>query len=367
MKADTSKQENVKTILTALLFFIVVYRIPASQGQTRISFQVLMEVCLSLGLATVLWEYNKYIAGFLILSVISMHYPLYNGPSFYAGKMIFLGCFWYYLVVSIKPSLEDVSFAMCSGAVINLIIQCLQVVEVYSGMAFAIPCEPSTGLMSNPNETAFLYVVCIPAFMMGKWYQTSKFSVGLPIMGVYLCYTDLGWVCVGVALMMYLWHNKSKRWAYWSFIGIGLFGVFVLLFKPFPTLNDRINLWKLTFPVLKQRWFFGCGLGHWQGLARQIVPITGTWWQTAHNEFYQVWAEMGVLPLVLILGYYIDVLRRYKREFILSLTAIVIISVFSLASFNWHIAPLAMISLTWAGVLELQLRGDYEKVNIGVR
>ena len=344
------------------------YRINASQGEMRVSFQVLMEVCLSLGLATVLWQYNKWIAGFLIMSVISTYYPHNDGQSFYAGKMIFLGCLWYYFICEIKPSLEDVSYAMCAGVVINLIVQCLQVVNTYSGMAFQWPCEPSVGYMSNPNETAFLYVVCIPAFLMGKWYKTTKLAVAIPIMGVYFCKTDLAWVCVGVGLMMYLWHNKSKRWAYWSFIGLGLFGLFVLLFKPFHTFNDRIDFWKLTFGLFKQHWIMGGGVGHFKGVSYVLFvnKITPTWWMTAHNEFYQVWAEMGVIPLVLISGYYIDVLRRYKGQ-ILSLTALAIISVYSLGSFNWHIAPLAMISLTWMGVFNLQLKGEYEKTNIGVR
>ena len=325
-----------------------------------------MEACLSLGLATVLWKYNKWVAGFLVMSVISTHYPLYDGSSFYAGKMIFLGCLWYYFICEIKPSLEDVSFAMCAGVVINLIVQCCQVVNTYSGMAFSLPCEPSVGLMSNPNETAFLYVVCIPAFMMGRWYKTTKLAVALPVMGAYFCKTDLALVCVGVCVMMYLWHNKRKGWAYWSFIGLGLLGLFVLLFNPFPTFNDRIIIWKYTSNIFKEHWVMGAGLGHWKAITHKLLPVTGTWWETAHNEFYQVWTEMGVIPLVLILGYYIDVLRRYKGQ-ILSLTALVIMSVYSLGSWNFHIAPLAMISLTWLGIFELQLRGEYEKVSIGVR
>ena len=189
------------------------YRIPASQGQVRVSFQILMEICLSLGLATVLWKYNKYIAGFLVLSVINTHFPLYDGASFYAGKMVFLGCLWYYFVVTIKPSMKSVFNALCFGVVINLIVQCLQIVEVHSGIAFALPCSNYPGLMSNPNETSALYVFCIPCFLAGKWWKTSKLTVALPIFGLYFSNTDLGGFCLIIAIMVILFKNINNKYA----------------------------------------------------------------------------------------------------------------------------------------------------------
>jgi len=311
-----------------------------------------MEVCLSLGLATVLWKYNKFIAGFLILSVINMHYPLYDGASFYAGKMIFLGCLWYYFVVTIKPDMKSVFNALCFGVVINLFVQCLQIVDIYSDITFALPCSNPSGLMSNPNETAALYVFCIPCFLAGKWWKTSRFTVALPIIGLYFSRTDLGGFCLVIAIMVILFKNIDNKYAMIGILVLWAAMIAVLLYKPFNTLDDRIKIWTYAADLIKEHWVLGAGLGHWKRLAQFAIKITGTLWETAHNEYLQAFVEMGIGSVILIAGYLIDVLRRYWDRAFLPFLSIVLIAAFSFGSFPWHIAPLAMISITMMGLYD---------------
>ena len=78
----------------------------------------------------------------------------------------------------------------------------------------------------------------------------------------------------------------------------------------------------------------------------------------AHNDIYQMWAEMGVIPLLLLAWYFFDIINRFKKEAILTYIAIGMITINACGNFPFHIAPLAMIALTWMAILEIQTRGN---------
>lgn len=342
-------------IFAALLLFAIVYRIPVASGQVRVSFMVIMEISLTLALATVLWQYNKYIAAFLVMAMISMFYPHYGPMSFYAQKMVFIGCLWYFLLVHYVENIDPFLDAMCYGALINLLVQCLQVVMKDLGEPFFLGCQAPVGLMANPNEISALYVFCLPAFFL-KMRNNLNWIMGIPFifLGMILSETLMGFACLWVGFVVWLFHQRK----YWWVLGAMLSAVLVcaLIFVPIKTLFLRYAVWDVTFPILKQHWIMGAGIGHWKLLFKGAMPFDGQRWTMAHNEFYQLWAEMGVIPLVLVGLYFIDILRKHRREFVFTAVAISMIAVNSVGNFCWHIAPLAMIAITWLAILEINLR-----------
>ena len=77
---------------------------------------------------------------------------------------------------------------------------------------------------------------------------------------------------------------------------------------------------------------------------------------TAHNEFLQMLFELGIGAAVIFAGYAIDVLRKMTRTAVIPLTALVMITVHCTASFPMHIAPTAMIAVTWLAILNITLK-----------
>ena len=74
----------------------------------------------------------------------------------------------------------------------------------------------------------------------------------------------------------------------------------------------------------------------------------------AHNEFVQGLFEMGVLFPVLVFGYFVGIIRRYRKEAILSATTIGIIALNSLVNFPFHVATTAILAVTWMAIFEVQ-------------
>jgi len=81
--------------------------------------------------------------------------------------------------------------------------------------------------------------------------------------------------------------------------------------------------------------------------------VSGTHWETAHNEYIQAFVEMGIGSILLIAGYFVDVIRKLRTRNFLPFLSIVLIAAFSFGSFPWHVAPLTMISITMMGLYQI--------------
>lgn len=344
--------------MAAMLFFAVVYRIPANAATVRTSFLILMEISVVLALTAVLWQFNKYMAMFLAYSFLSSFYPTYGPMSFYAQKMVVMGCLWYFLILYIRPKPDTLLNAICFAAMINLVVQSIQVWAFPLDFNFWLNAKMPVGMLSNLNETSALYVFSIPAFLAGPWFRTARWAVVFPLFGIYFSQSFLGYIALAIGIIIFFSTQAKKKWYLPAIIAfIICVMAYVIAFVPMYTLNLRIMAWKSAWPYLVKHWIMGAGIGHWKVLFAGVpFPPNYKTWDTAHNEFFQLWAEMGVFPLLLIAGYVVNVLRRYRKEAFLSVLAVGMIAAYSLGSWNWRIAPLAMVSLTWMAILEMQLR-----------
>lgn len=78
----------------------------------------------------------------------------------------------------------------------------------------------------------------------------------------------------------------------------------------------RVQMWGAVFDYIKQHPWAGGGLGNFIIQFRYYVKTrkdTFTAYDQAHNEYLQVQFEMGVFGTLLLLGYGIDQIRRYRR------------------------------------------------------
>jgi len=357
---------NITVCLASLLLFALIYRFPAMKGEVRLSLEIIFEIAISLSLAVVLWQRaNKWVACFFILATVSMFWPQFGRASRSAHRLLMLGVLWYLIVVvSVdKAGCVHLLNAICAAMLLNLGVQVAQ----YAGGAGIFRCPQPIGLYANPNETAAFYVMALPAFLRPGWCPGWKKVLFFPLVGIYFCNAVMSYVCLSVLLIVWLVYIADTDPGWKSplaflcaeFLIIGMLAY--LLFVPIETLLLRVKVWVLASGYIEQHWFRGAGLGHWKILFLKPVPFDGARWVTAHNDYLQIWLEMGIMSLVLIVGYFIDVVRR-TRGFPIYLMALIIIAVNSSGNFLWRIAPTAMVATTWLAITEIELRGNHERI-----
>jgi len=337
----------------AMMFFAVVYRGPSLPGEIREWFSVFFEIALSMGLAAIIWNYNKWISSFLILVTVSMFYPCYGLMGYLAGKAVFNGCLWYLFIVMFFSvhNLNTIYKTLRVFAYFHAAIVILQKL----GLAGLFSVPHPTGLMANPLEVSALLCFCLPAFLVLK--RKSLWLILIPLSGIVIVKQFLGIASLGAGAVFYA---VLVYRAYWTIGVVVALSAVWWMFLDAPGIEHRFFVWKKTLVALKQHWIMGSGIGHWKtvftimpnGMFR-VMEIDGKAWMTTHNDFLQVLFETGIGSVIIFLGYYIDVARKATKGMVLPLTALVIISAYSGCSFPMHIAPTATIAVTWLAVLQI--------------
>ena len=121
---------------------------------------------------------------------------------------------------------------------------------------------------------------------------------------------------------------------------------------------ERIDIWKdLVVQSANWRSLIGQGMGKFASLG--VIDKTGTYWDNPHNEYLQVYFELGLIGLLLLLGYFIDLFRRFLRfktpQTILLFSCITVLLINSLGMFPMQVAPTAFLAITYIGLLEVCL------------
>lgn len=270
---------------------------------------------------------------------------------------ILSGCLWYYCLVALKPEPETIYNAMCVAVVINCILIICQKYQVFenfpvwwvqtilAGGHNKLP----VGLLGNQNLSSALIAICFPAFLRRKWV----YLIPILIVGLVLAKTSGGVVALGAGFMLYAW-LKGQRSAALLVIA-SVIGLYFLYNPSYDSLTNRFDAWKIGFGLWQDSWLTGWGVGHWKVLFKQ-VNFDGDWWTVAHNEPLQMTVEMGILFPVVLFGYLLGVIKRFKNntDAILPLMAICIIFVNSLVNFPFHIATTAIAAITWMAIFDYE-------------
>jgi len=368
--------DEIIIICAALLFFALVFRIPAGPGEARAALEVIFEIAIFLSLVGVLWQENKYIAAFLALTTFSMFWPHYGPMSYYAGRAVFNGCLWYYFLVKFltKSNLPKLYNVICICAMFHVFMLIVQKLNIRSALQTPVP----VGLMTNPGETAALLAYCLPAFLRGRW----TWLIPIPVVGLVIAGPILGMISAGVGVSFYL---IIRYRAYWVLAAFPVLVILHCIFVDMPTMNLRWVVWRMTFKAWLETPILGAGIGHWRA-AFMNMRVDGLAWHTAHNEYIQTLFELGIGFAAILALWLVDIFRRARKQWaakrnnaykflfkvfekesvaknikiidtsIFPLTALLIIMVQSGAHFVFHIAPTAMLAVTWFAILEYELR-----------
>ena len=335
----------------AMMFFAMVYRGPSLPGEVREWFSVFFEIALSLGLAAIIWNYNKWIASFLMLVTVSMFFPHYGLMGYLAGKAVFNGCIWYLFIVMFFSvyNLNTIYRMMRIITYFHISVALFQ----YLKLAGFINSEAVTGLMANPLELSALISFCLPAFLSLKGKRILLILI--PVAGILLAKQFLGFVSLGAGIIFYL---AVVYRIYWPVIPVILAAALWYQFIDTPGIDFRLYVWKRAIMAWKQHWIMGSGIGHWKIVFSKPMLVDGRVWRTTHNEFLQMLFELGIGAAIIFIGYMIDIARKMTRKAVIPLTALVMVSVHCAASFPMHIAPTAMVAVTWLAIIDITLKKE---------
>lgn len=354
-----------------MMFFVVAYRVPATSAEIREWFVVLFEIGLCMMLAAIIYQYDKWIALFLMLVTFSMFWPSYGPMSYLAGRSVFNGCLLYLFIVKFF-SVQNLNILY---RIMRIFVYFHTVVAAFQwlGVAGQLNVPYPTGLMANPLELAALAVFCLPAFLMLKGWRSGL--VAAPVAGVLIAGQSLGMLCLWAGLIFYL---AVEYRMYYPLIVSAVLLAGIWIFRehlPFIfdrpgnelslSITNRLFVWNKAIMAWKQHWIFGSGIGHWK-IVFAINPngtlkpmaVDGKAWLTTHNEFLQMLFELGIGSVIIFVGYIADTIRKATRKAAIPLTALVIIIIYSAASFPMHVAPTAIIAIAWFGILTITLNKE---------
>jgi hypothetical protein len=344
-------RQHSNAVVTALLigfFFAVVFRGPSRPGEIRGWFEVFFEIALSMGLAAAIWRHNKWMSAFLLLVTVSMFYPHYGPMSYLGGRAVFNGCLWFWLIITFVKfeHLPMVFRLMRIFVYFHVGVALFQHFKIAGILSTPVP----TGLMANPLELAALIGFCFPAFLVLKGKRLLLLIV--PALGLFFAKQFIGIAATGIGVLFYL---AVKHKMYWPIIPVAAIAVIWMRLVDPPGIEHRLYVWKKAVMAWKQHWIMGAGIGHWKAVFANPMATDGKRWVTTHNEFLQMLFELGIGSAIIFAGYFRNIIKRCRAVDVIPLTALVIIVIHSGASFPFHIAPLAMIALTWIAILELSL------------
>lgn len=131
--------------------------------------------------------------------------------------------------------------------------------------------------------------------------------IALPLMWWGMSSASVGAFVISLGFLLYF---RLRRWGFYSlFILVAVAGAYFVLKYDMPggQFDERFKIWFVTASAaLKNAPFMGLGLGkfsEWLPLMMQKTVSTPLVWAWAHNEFIQVFFEMGIAGFVMLIAY----------------------------------------------------------------
>jgi len=365
--------KNIAIVIAVMLFAVAIVKLPIQLGQGRAFLLGLFQIGVLVVFFAVLWKVNRWVALFLLLATVSRTVPTITYESQHALRCVLYGLGWYYFiyVYADKKRLTDV---MCVIAFAHFMATFIQYFKIPSLFVGAV-----SGLTCNPNEGSALFALCFPAFLV----VGHKRYLPMVIAGLLMIGSLGGFLAVSIGVVFYILLLRPryiikipylKSWKYVSYHTINLSKYWILspilpiitcflTFIHTPIMTDRWLVWTKSFEMYLTSWKWGCGLGHWETISRELVKnnihlayTESGVWTRLHNTFLNALMEMGIGFAVVYFGYLISLFRRYTKQALIPFTALIVILVCSSTNSMFRMnAVNAMLAITWLAILQQQL------------
>jgi hypothetical protein len=166
--------------------------------------RLLFEIFATVAFAGYVWKINKWVALFLMLSMISMLFPFYTRDSYLSFMAVFFAVTVY--VVIIKTFDEDSIKYLLNAFCVIALINCVYLIIQYAGINYIFfskyketLSDIPTALMGNQNFASAVLAFCFPAFLRRKWC----YFIPLILIGLIITQTTAGIVAIAAGLIVY--------------------------------------------------------------------------------------------------------------------------------------------------------------------
>lgn len=322
-----------------------------TRGEYLLLFQSLTMLYVALS------HKDKYLKAFFVWSVLSFYIFKFQG-SFYLA-MIFFGSSLFYIARE-KINNNDLALKYMGGAVLIVMVTMLsQVIGVLpltignftiggpiGGGPLSLVYSGVSGLIAQPNITGAFLAICLPVFFI-----YHRWALGLVI--VFLVMTKCnGAIIAGSAGVMFYCCFQPKA-KIRDIVIIVLVCVVLSVGFCFIDKPDYSSRWYVAKLILIKTtgWnilvgnglgsFAASGFGPYEGAV--VTPTNSAWMKQAHNEYLQVYYELGLIGLGLILfwlgsliGLFIKTFKKRTEFSVMLFSCLVVLLTISAFSFNFH-------------------------------
>ena len=222
-------------------------------------------------------------------------------------------------------------------------------------------CRRVVGTVGNPSILAIWMALCLPLclYLRSKLGYIASF-LSLIIIGVTISATAIVGAILGI--FIYLFFNFKKTFLCVLIILIPIAFAFSSnvwdkaehLFDP----TGRIEIHKETFKILENKATTGFGLGTFEylvgGNLSTISKLKNQNWKELHDEYGQLWWSVGLVGLMLFLGFIFTSIRHFFKninpESMALFASLSVFMVMSLSYFTMRIAPISFYGVILLGL-----------------
>lgn len=120
-------------------------------------------------------------------------------------------------------------------------------------------------------------------------------------------------ICVAAGLFGW-WLCMNRKWKCWSALLLP-FAIVFYLNRDGGVENHRVQIWKNVWPLVMEHPWFGRGYAAWKNFGFvHFINGEGVAQPWAHNDFYQTLFELGLVGLLLLLGWLMFLWVGVRRE-----------------------------------------------------
>jgi len=267
------------------------------------------------------------------------------------------------LIILLKPSMNSWLNLLVVIALIEIMrisAQRLGWDPVFVPMGTCKTITVAAGSHGNIGWTGMALAMCGPAFFRKRLW------IGLiPLAGaLYILKSSTPVVALAAAGMLFALYRFSCRGRIWAISGILMAVLAYVIYDPVMIgggLNTRLMNWNRAWALClgQSHSLIGYGLGSWIVL----FPGGGFNFHRAHCEPIQVYFELGMLGVLVLLLYGRYLIKRFLdggrgRASLLASCGMVTVIMCSLGNFPFHLAGTAIIAVGWMGIFEVATRND---------
>lgn len=312
---------------------------------------------------------NRWIRAFLVWCVINWWGHFFLPPK--STAILFNICFAFLLFYLIKTYIPNREIAkivkfICITAIIQVVwvgVQALNLDLIYHPRDLQgnrmIGYVKSVGSLGNKGHLGAYLAMCLPFFRV--YYRKFIPFVIIVLFCTCSALPVVAGLCGLLIFEFFMAEKFKKRQKFVVLFIISVFaaGFFLKFIDGFGT--ERLIIWKKLVLRSFRYWkalpfLVGEGLGKFQHLKVVEKDISTSVWTNPHNEYLQVYFELGVFGLFFIIGYLLNLFKRFlkvRTELTVALfSSICVVLIFSIGNFPFQIAPLAFLAITCFALLE---------------